>query len=126
MTSGIQISAHALGVACKLDGRPVGYGVRREQIISDLCKVIRSRNMNNVEISVCLLAMGLICDRRVINNLDSKSFEEAEKLLTDLNQIYDYNFVELFMKAQEVALKMIQGGELSAEEEESLLMKWAT
>ena len=126
MTSGIQISAHALGVACKIDGRPLNYAIRREQVISDLCKVIRSRNLNNVEISVCLLAMGMICDRRAVNNLDSKSFEEAEKLLTELNQIYDYNFVELFAKSQEVAQKMIAGGVLSPEEEESLLMKWAT
>ncbi len=126
MASGIQISAHALGVACKVDGRPINYGVKREQIISDLCKVIRSRNLNNVEISVCLLAMGLICDRRAVNNLEAKSFEEAEKLLHELNKIYDINFIELFAKSQEVAQKMIQGGELSAEEEESLLMKWAT
>ena len=126
MASGIQISAHALGVACKVDNRPMNYGVKREQIISDLCKVIRSRNLNNVEISVCLLAMGLICDRRAVNNLDAKSFEEAEKLLHELNKIYDINFIELFAKSQEVAQKMIQGGELSAEEEESLLMKWAT
>ena len=126
MTSGIQISAHALGVACKLDGRPLNCGIKREQIISDLCRVIRSRNLSNVEISVCLLAMGLICDRRAVNTLDQKSFDEAEKLLQELNKIYDYNFVELFAKSQEVAQKMIQGGELSPEEEESLLMKWAT
>ena len=126
LASGIQISAHALGVACKLDGRPMNCGIRREQIISDLCKVVRSRNLNNVEISVCLLAMGLICDRRAANTLDQKSFDEAEKLFQELNKIYDYNFVELFAKSQEVAQKMIQGGELTPEEEESLLMKWAT
>ncbi|MBR4904025.1 MAG: Hsp70 family protein [Selenomonadaceae bacterium] len=126
MASSIQISAHALGVACKIDGRPLNSGIKREQIISDLCKVIRSRNLNNVEISVCLLAMGLICDRRVMNNLAQQSFDEAENLLQELNKIYDCNFVELFAKSQEVAQKMIQGGELSAEEEESLLMKWAT
>lgn len=125
MTSGIQISAHALGVACKLDGRPI-YGIKRELIISDLCKVIRSRNLNGVEINVCLLAMGLICDRRAVNNLDSKSFEEAEKVLTELNRLYDYTSFELFAKSQEVAQKMIAGNELSPEEEESLLMKWAT
>lgn len=124
--SGIQISSHALGVACKVDGRPINCGIRREQIISDLCKVIRSRNLSNVEISVCLLAMGLICDRRAFNNLEQKSFDEAEKLLEDINRIYDCNFIELFAKSQEVAHKMIQGNELSAEEEESLLMKWAT
>ncbi len=125
VTNGIQISAHALGVACKLDGRPMNCGVRREQIVSDLCKVIRSRNMTNIEISVCLLALGLICDRRAVNNLNPKSFAEAEKLLQEIYQIYDPSFIELFTKAHEVAQKMIQGGELSAEEEESLLMKWA-
>ena len=78
MASSIQISAHALGVACKIDGRPLNSGIKREQIISDLCRVIRSRNLNNVEISVCLLAMGMICDRRVMNNLEQKSFDEAE------------------------------------------------
>lgn len=125
-TSAIQISAHALGVAFKLDGRPTNSSIKREQVVSDLCKVIRSKNLNNVEISVCILAIGMVCDRRTANNLEQTSFDDAEKLFVDLNQIYDENFVELFAKAQDVAQKMIQGGELSAEEEESLLMKWAT
>ena len=123
-SSGIQISAHALGVAFKLDGRPTNSSVRREQIVSDLCKVIRSRNLNNVEISVCLLAVGMICDRRGSNNLDQNSFADAENLFDDLNKIYDENFRELFFKAQSVAQKMIHGSDLTAEEEESLLMKW--
>ena len=125
-TSTIQISAHALGVAFKVDGRPNNSSIRREQIVSDLCNVIRSRNLNNVEISVCILAIGMICDRRNVNNLSQGSFDDAERLLNDLNSIYDENFVELFAKSQEVAQKMINGGQLSPEEEESLLMKWAT
>ncbi|MBR0261327.1 MAG: Hsp70 family protein [Selenomonadaceae bacterium] len=125
-TSAIQISAHALGVAFKIDGRPTNSSIKREQIVSDLCKVIRSRNLNNVEISVCLLAIGMICDRRTTNNLQQSSFDDAENLFKEINQIYDENFVELFAKAQDVAQKMLQGGELSPEEEESLLMKWAT
>ncbi len=126
VSSAIQISAHALGVAFKLDGRPTNSSIRREQIVSDLCKVIRSRNLNNVEISVCLLAMGLVCDRRSVNDIAQESFDDAEKLFGDLHKIYDENFTELFAKAQDVAQKMIHGGELSPEEEESLLMKWAT
>ena len=125
-TSAIQISAHALGVAFKLDGRPTHSTIRREQIVSDLCRVIRSQNLNNVEISVCILALGMICDRRAVNSLAQSSFDDAEKLFADLNRIYDENFIELFAKAQSVAQKMIQGGTLSPEEEESLLMKWAT
>ncbi|MBR7025709.1 MAG: Hsp70 family protein [Selenomonadaceae bacterium] len=125
-TSSIQISAHALGVAFKIDGRPTKSSIKREQIVSDLCKVIRSRNLNNVEISVCILAVGMICDRRTTNNMTQDSFDDAENLFNDLNKIYDENFAELFSKAQGVAQKMIHGSELSAEEEESLLMKWAT
>lgn len=123
-TSAIQISAHALGVAFKVDGRPTPSSIRREMIISDLCNVIRSRNLNNVEISVCILAIGMICDRRAVNNLAQSAFDDAENLLNDLNNLYDEGFIEMFNKAQDVAQKMIQGGELSAEEEESLLMKW--
>ncbi|MBQ4404667.1 MAG: Hsp70 family protein [Selenomonadaceae bacterium] len=123
-TSAIQISAHALGVAFKIDGRPTNSTIKREQIVADLCKAIRSRNLNNVEISVCILALGMICDRRAANNLAQSSFDDAQNLFNELNRIYDENFVELFAKAQYVAQKMIHGNELSAEEEESLLMKW--
>lgn len=123
-TSAIQISAHALGVAFKVDGRPTNSSIKRETIITDLCNVIRSRNLNNVEISVCILAIGMICDRRAVNNLAQSAFDAAETLLNDLNNIYDENFAEMFAKAQDVAQKMIHGGALSAEEEESLLMKW--
>ena len=125
-SSAIQISAHALGVALKLDGRQTLTSIRREQVVADLCKVIRSRNLNHVEISVCLLAIGLVCDRRAVNNMEQIAFDDAEKLFVDLNKIYDYNFAEMFSKAQDVAQKMLKGGELTAEEEESLLMKWAT
>ena len=58
--------------------------------------------------------------------MNQNAFDEAEKLFSELGSIYDWNFVELFSKAQDVAQKMLQGGELSPEEEESLLMKWAT
>ena len=125
-TSAIQISAHALGVAFKIDGRPTQSSISREQIAGDLCKVIRSRNLNHVEISVCLLALGMICDRRDVNNMAQTSFDDAEKLFNDLNVIYDENFAAMFIRARDVAQKMLQGGELTADEEESLLMKWAT
>lgn len=125
-TSAIQISAHALGVAFKIDGRPTYSSIHREQIVNDLCKVIRSRNLNNVEISVCLLALGMICDRRAFNDMAQNSFDDAEKLFDELEELYDISFAELFAKAQDVAQKMIHGSELTAEEEESLLMKWAT
>ena len=124
-TSAIQISAHALGVAFKLDGRPTNSSIKREQVVAELCKVIRSERLNSVELSVCILAIGMICDRRAVNNLPQRSFDDAEKLFHELQNIYYDSFSD-FAKARDVAQKMIAGGVLSAEEEESLLMKWAT
>lgn len=122
ISSNIQISAHALGLAFKIDGRPTPSSIRREQIVNDLCSVIRSRNMNHVEISNCLKAIGLICDRRSANELSPSAFEAVEKLFSELTGIYAVNAMS-FSKAQYVAQKMINGENLSAEEEESLLMK---
>ena len=118
--SNIQISAHALGVAFKLDGRPTNSSLRRDKIVSELCRAIRSQNLNSVELSVCLLAIGLLCDRRVSNNTPQKAFDEVERLFYDLPKLYAWNS---FAKAQGVAQKMIQGIKLTPEEEESLLMK---
>ena len=118
--SAIQISAHALGVAFKIDGRPTNSSTKREQIVSDLCKVIRSQNLNNVELSVCILAIGLLCDRRFATIIDQKALDMVDKLFNDLYSLYAVNN---FAKAMSVAQKMIQGSELTPEEEESLLMK---
>ena len=121
--SAIQISAHALGVAFKLDGRPNNSKINRDEVVADLCKVIRSQNLNNVELSVCILAIGLLCDRRIANVIDQKALGAVDNLFNDLPALYAVNN---FAKAMGVAQKMIQGNELTPEEEESLLMKWAT
>ena len=122
ISNNIQISAHALGLAFKIDGRPTPSSIRREQIVNDLCNAIRSRNMNHNEIINCLKAIGLICDRRSVNELSPDAFEAVEKLFSELTGIYSVN-VASFSKAQIVAQKMINGESLSEEEEESLLMK---
>lgn len=120
----VQNSAHALGVAYRLsDGEPTVASVRKSKIVSDLCKIIRSKKMNSTEINNCLLAIGLLCDRRYPNPLEQSAFNEAQKLLNDLNSLYPCGVDARFEKSATVAQKMLQGGELSAEEEEFLLIK---
>ena len=122
--SGIQNTAHALGIAFRLgDGKPTQAAVTRERIVSELCTLIRQKNMSYIEIGRCFLALGLICDCRYKNNISQKSLTEAQNLIDDLKIIYDPNFIEKFIKAVIVAEKMIHGDQLNAEEEDSLLIK---
>jgi len=122
LQSNIQISAHALGLAFKLDGRPTYSGIRREQIVNDMCNAIRSRNLNPVEITTCLKALGLLCDRRRANDLPQKVFDDVATLFKELGTIYGYTPASM-SKVRSVAQKMINGEALTAEEEDSLLMK---
>lgn len=120
--SKIQISAHALGLAFRLgDNKKTIASVSKKQIINELCELISSHNMNSVEIGNCIIALGLLCDQRYHNTLDSKSVLKTQKLLGDLKDS-GLAFLQ-FAKATEVAQKMIEGGELSADEEEFLLIK---
>lgn len=121
-SNNIQISAHALGLAFKIDGRPTPSSIHREQIVADLCAAIRSGNMNQVEIINCLKAVGLVCDRRIANSMSQSAIDAAEQLFSELRGIYPTNYLG-FAKAQYVAQKMINGEHLSEDEEESLLMK---
>ena len=122
MKSNIQISAHALGLAFKLDDRPTYSGIRREQIVNDLCNVIRSCKLNPVELTTCLKALGLVCDRRRANELPQSSFDAVAQLFRELGTLYGRAPAPLY-KVQSVAQKMINGEALTAEEEDSLLMK---
>ena len=120
--SKIQISAHALGLAFRLsDNKKTIASVSKKQIVNELCELIVSHNMNAVEISNCIIALGLLCDQRYHNTLDSKSVLKTQKLLGDLKDS-GRAFLQ-FAKAIEVAQKMIEGGVLSADEEEFLLIK---
>lgn len=120
----LQITTHALGVAFRLgDGVPTKSSIKRKQIVSELCKIIRSKKLSFIEMQNCFLALGLICDCRYENYLDENSLDAARNLIDNIENIYDVNFVDRFRKAVVVADKILHGAMLSAAEEEFLLIK---
>ena len=124
--SNIQVSAHALGLAYRLsDGKPTIASVMKETIVNELCDMIQSKKMDGVEISNCIIALGLLCDQRYPNSLKEKSVLKAQVFLDNLRSLYQPFLYIQFEKAVEVALKMIEGEKLSAGEEEFLLIKIA-
>ncbi len=122
--NGIQNTAHSLGIAYRLgDDKPTRSSIKKKDIVSELCKIIRSGKMEAIDIGRCFLALGLICDCRYKNELDKKSLADAQNLIDDIEKIYRPAFVDKFIKNVNVAKKMIQGVQLSAAEEEFLLIK---
>ena len=114
-----QSSVHALGIAFRLsDPRPTKCSVRRSDLVVEICEMIKSNMLNPVEMTTSILAIGLLCDQRYSNNLDRSSVDKARKILAGLN-----SGVGRFGKSKVVALKMIDGATLTADEEEMLLIK---
>lgn len=68
----LQVTAHALGMALRLEdgGRAAGLDV--EQAVKDLCFVINNRTVLDVnyssDIVCCLIALGYACDQRFGGN----------------------------------------------------------
>lgn len=122
--SGIQTSAHALGTAYRLgDGKVTIASVSKSKIVDELCQLIESRNMTPNEIGTCIIAIGLLCDRRHPNTLDVHSSNKAYEMLNSLDKIYLPSVFAIFQKSVIVAKKMIEGNELTDKEESLLLIK---
>lgn len=113
----LQESARALGVAFRLnDPRKAICSVSKAVVVKELIKIISSRKANSTEVIACVLAIGQLCDQRYTNDLDARTIIDARNFLAHLGAMN-------FAKSREVALKMIDGAALTADEEELLLIK---
>ena len=124
----LQVTAHALGMALRLEdgGRAAGLDV--DQAVKDLCFIINNRTVLDVnyssEIVCCLIALAYACDQRFGGNTVSvASMELARQTLANLNRNYSTEVMMRLAKAAGVAYKMLDGESLSEDEEEFLLKK---
>ena len=119
----IQYSVRVLGYAYRLDERPTICSVKKSAIVEQICKFVEMRAGNLVDVNNCIIALGALCDQRFKNPLDMKIVARVQKLLDDLNGIYEpLEYLRLSTNVQ-LAQKMIEGSTLSEEEEEILLIK---
>lgn len=124
----LQVTAHALGMALRLEdgGRAAGLDV--DQAVKDLCFIINNRTVLDVnyssEIVCCLIALAYACDQRFGGNtVSAASMELARQTLANLNRNYSTEVMMRLAKAADVAYKMLDGESLSEDEEEFLLKK---
>lgn len=124
----LQVTAHALGMALRLEdgGRAAGLDVNKA--VKDLCFIINNRTVLDVnyssEIVCCLIALAYACDQRFGGNtVSAASMELARQTLANLNRNYSTEVMMRLAKAAGVAYKMLDGESLSEDEEEFLLKK---
>ena len=124
----LQVTAHALGMALRLEdgGRAAGLDV--DKAVKDLCFIINNRTVLDVnyssEIVCCLIALAYACDQRFGGNtVSAASMELARQTLANLNRNYSTEVMMRLAKAAGVAYKMLDGESLSEDEEEFLLKK---
>lgn len=124
----LQVTAHALGMALRLEDGGRAEGLDVDQAVKDLCFIINNRTVLDVnyssEIVCCLIALAYACDQRFGGNTVSvASMELARQTLANLNRNYSAEVMMRLAKAAGVAYKMLDGESLSEDEEEFLLKK---
>ncbi len=124
MKNHLQQSAHALGTAFRLDDeRPNYSSINKGKIVTEMLNLLRSKRLLISEFISCVLAIGLLCDRRYPNNIEQKYIDDAQQTLNTIGFGYDNNFMERAGKFRSAVQKMLEGEKLSVEEEEFLLIK---
>ena len=88
-----------------------------------MLNLLRSKRLLISEFISCVLAIGLLCDRRYPNNIEQKYIDDAQQTLNTIGFGYDNNFMERAGKFRSAVQKMLEGEKLSVEEEEFLLIK---
>lgn len=124
----LQVTAHALGMALRLEDGGRASGLDVDQAVKDLCFIINNRTVLDVnyssEIVCCLIALAYACDQRFGGNtVSAASMELARQTLANLNRNYSTEVMMRLAKAAGVAYKMLDGESLSEDEEEFLLKK---
>lgn len=124
----LQVTAHALSMALRLEDGGRASGLDVDQAVKDLCFIINNRTVLDVnyssEIVCCLIALAYACDQRFGGNtVYAASMELARQTLANLNRNYSTEVMMRLAKAAGVAYKMLDGESLSEDEEEFLLKK---
>lgn len=124
----LQATAQAMAMALRRDtGRSV-ENVDVARVVKDLCYVLDNRAVWDVNYAcghVCsIIALGYACDQRYGNNpLPEETLRMAERTLRGLERNYAADIYNRLKKSATVALKMLTGALLSADEEAFLLKK---
>lgn len=125
-SNNIQFSSYAIGIALRKDDTNHGIlsAAAEGNIVQKLCRAITSAKLSDEELTCCILALGFICDQREsASELDREIIQEAYQTISRVEDYYSVLTVMKQEKVREVAVKMVNGDLLNADEEEFLLTK---
>ena len=121
----LQFTVYAIGNSLKKDGSEFDSGYDEENIVDSICDLLRSDVSDRSFFVPCVIALGLICDTRYEKSrLSAEMFRQVHQLLNSLES-YAYRGYGTFgsLRCRDIALKMIDGNMLTADEERFLLEK---
>lgn len=119
----LQFTVYAVGNALKKDGSGFETEYDEENIVEAICDMLRTDVSDRSFFVPCVIALGLICDTRFEKSrLSSETYKQVHRLLDSLES-YSYRGYGTFgsLKCRDIALKMIEGNMLTADEEQFLL-----
>ncbi len=122
-SSNLQNSAHAMGVAFNGTDQLELDGISRDTVLQQITELITSSALNVTDLICCIIAAGCIGDQRTLMPLNTKILHRATEAIEYLQDYYNYVNVQAASKARNVALKLMTGTALSADDERFLLEK---
>lgn len=122
----IQFSSWAMGVILHNNVQLMERIGEKEvnKVVTKLCELVRSGLLNAAELTSCIIALGCICDSRQEDRLiDQKLVVNAVDTIRNAEYFNSYANMTLQDKPRNLAIKMINGSSLNADEEVYLLTK---
>lgn len=120
----LQNTSHAIGLAfnsyvCKDENE---QKLRNNAAIR-LTKVLQTDTITGAESICSIIALGLVCDQRNLNEIRSDVLREAENVLTYISKYVYLEDLPASEKSAAIALKLMKGDNLTEDEEKYLLKK---
>ena len=121
----LQFTVYAVGNALKKDGSGFVSGINEENIVKTICELLSSDVSDRSFFIPCVVALGLICDTRFEKSrLSTGTYKQVHQLLDSL-ETHAYRGYGTYgsLSCRDIAIKMLEGRTLSADEERFLLEK---
>lgn len=124
-TNYLQQTAYSIGLSLNCNKNPEISKKEIIKIINNLKSLIDSGNLIVEQLTSSILALGWICDKRNADvwELDYTILSNVIDTLNNIEYTYDYVTVEKSEKVKIIAKKLIEGQELTDEDEQFLLEK---
>ena len=120
----LNMSGHAVAVALQNDSGCDVDKKKRVKVLNKLIEVINSTKLKIGSLTVCILAVGTMCDKRTCESpFSDKEILEADSCVSLVSNRYNKDLAQKVERNCQVALKLIRGEKLDESEEKYLLTK---